>query len=121
MRFLSLVYLSAAIGSSRTSLPTMITVLDSWLERVRGLCGEVFAAPTMSVMLFRMVALIGSDRRPRAIDSLLSLMKNFPRSRPIHPVEFEAPFPILDDHVELVEDVVRRVDAKRVWAVGASS
>ena len=39
--------------------------------------------PTVSVILFRMFVLIGLDRGPRAIDSLVSLMKNFFRSRPM--------------------------------------
>ena len=56
-------------------------MLDSWLERVRGLCGEGFAAPTMSVVLFRMAALIVLDRRPngdrfsRVLDEELSSLK----------------------------------------------
>ena len=42
----------------------------------------------MTVMLFRMAVLIGLDRWPGAIDSLVFLMKNFPRSRPMDRVVF---------------------------------
>ena len=67
----------------------------------------------MSVLLFRKVVLIVLDRGPRAIDSLVSLMKH---SKPMDRVLFgqrylldakgrQRPFPILDDHVEPVEGI----------------
>ena len=75
---------------SRFSLPTMIMMWSSWLERVRGDCEEEFGTPTMSVMLFRMVVLIVLDRGPRANDSTVSLMKNSSRSMPMDRVLFRS-------------------------------
>ena len=61
MSFLSLGHFSVPTGSSRCSLQTMIVMWDSWLERVRGPCGEEVVTPTVSVMLLRMAVLIGLD------------------------------------------------------------
>ena len=80
------------------------------------LCALEFAAPTKSVMLFRMAVLIDLDRGPRAIDSLVSLMKNVSRSRPMDRVLIgrwglldakgrQRPFPILDDDAQPVEGI----------------
>ena len=88
MIFLSSGHLLAPTGLSRFSLPTMIMMWSSWLERVRGPCEEEFGTPTMSVMLFRMVVLIVLDRGPRASDFLVSLMKNSSRSMPMDRVLF---------------------------------
>ena len=75
-----------------------------------GLCGEELATPTMSVMLFRIVVLNGLDRGPRALDSLVFLMKNFPCSRPMDRVVFGAEPPENEEtpgtlHVEPVEGI----------------
>ena len=77
---------------------------------VWGLCGEEVATPTTCLMWFRMVVLIGLDRWPRAIDSLVFLMKNFPCSRPMDRVVFRSSVfwmrrdtrdPAQYDHVEM--------------------
>ena len=57
-------------------------------EASAGFCGEVFATPTMSVMLFRMVVFVGLDRCPRAIEFRVFMMKIFSRTRPMDRVLF---------------------------------
>ena len=81
-RFLSPVYLSAPIGSSRTSLPTMILGVGLMAGASAGpLRRGVCDSKRDLVMLFRVVVLIGSDRRPkgdrlsRVLDEELSSLK----------------------------------------------
>ena len=105
MRFLSPGYLSAPIGSSRFSLPTMIIIWDSWLERVRGPCGEG-SCDSNDVSDVVPVVLIGLDRWPRAVFMMENFFIEVDGSRCVW-VRYlldakghQRPFPILDDHVE---------------------
>ena len=61
------------LSSGHLSVPTMITVWSSWLDRMRG---QESAAPLGHVMSCLMAVSIVSDRDPVATSSLSSLMKD---------------------------------------------